>query len=118
MNKLFTYILKLKNVIMRIEVSRSLKIESIIELYQILINKENIIQQSDTLIQFRDYMILYLSGCLCESDINYQKSIDLYHTLNIRVEPRVWEELKSKIQCSKILFFDKNGFDNKFLFEV
>lgn len=102
----------------KILITRNLKIESFVNLYQILKNKENIIQQSDTLIKFRDHMVLYLQGCLCESDVNYQKSIDLYRKLNILVEPNVWVELKNKIGCDKIFFYEKTGSENKFLFSL
>lgn len=100
------------------QISRILKIESITNLYQILLNKENIIQQSKSLSNFRDHMESYLTGCLCESDINYQKSIDIYRGLNISVEPLVWVELKNKINCKSIVFYEKNGVDCKLLFEV
>jgi hypothetical protein len=100
------------------QVTRILKIDSITNLYQILLNKENIVQQSETLIRFKNHMESYLTGCLCESDVNYQISIDIYRSLNLSVDLYVWEELKNKISCQSIVFYEKTGDNCKFLFEV
>jgi len=100
------------------QISRILKIDSITNLYQILLNKENIVQQSITLSKFKNHMESYLTGCLCESDINYQISIELYRNLNLTIEPYIWEELKSKISCQNIVFYEKTGNECKKLFEV
>lgn len=99
-------------------IRKILPVDSITNLYQLLLNKENITQQSESLIKFRDHMKSYLTGCLCESDINYQRSIDLYRNLNQSVDNRVWEELKNAISCSSIVFYEKNGSECRLLFEV
>lgn len=100
------------------KISKILEIDSITNLYQILLNKENITQQSESLTKFRDHMESYLTGCLCESDINYQRSIDLYRSLNINVPDSVWVELKNKISCSSIIFYEKTGSLRQYLYEV
>ena len=101
-----------------VKIVKHLRIDSIVEFYNIVKSKEYIIQLCPTLIRFREYMELYLVGCLCEVDVNYQKSLDIYKNLKSLIDPIVWVELKKIINCDSFLFYLKTGSDCILLFNI
>lgn len=84
-------------------------INSPLDFYNLIKNRESIIQTSPDLVKFRDYMYLYITGCQCDSDLNFKKATHLYKSLNKTNLSR----LKSILQCKMI--FNLSGI---YLFEV
>ena len=89
------------------EISRVLKINSPQEFYNILKKSNN---QNPQLIPFMDRIELFLYGCPCEGETNWNQSVSEYKKLsNLDLS-----YLKDVIGCQSINFY----LDGTMLFEV
>lgn len=78
-------------------------INSPLDLYHILNDKNHIVETSKILIQFRDYMQLYINGCQCDRSLFLNKATNLYKKI-YELDSSTLNEIKSSLNCEKIIF--------------
>jgi len=83
------------------------------ELFNLLIARPFIVNQSNDLIRFRDSMSLYINGCNCNKEDHLLRSLKVYKKLNT-LDPLLLSEFKGSIPCDKIQFY----LSGTFIFEV
>ena len=74
------------------------------ELFNILITRPFIVNQSNDLIRFRDSMSLYIDGCDCNKEDHLLRALKVYKKLNT-LSTLIVNELKSSIPCDEIQFY-------------
>jgi hypothetical protein len=94
-------------------VSKSLLINSPVDFYNFIRDKNHINDLSPDLIKFRDSMNIYINGCNCDKQEHFKKVYKIYQNL-FSLDPHVVSELKKYGDCQKIIF-NSNGV---FLFEL
>jgi len=95
------------------KISRTLLINSPLEFYNFIRDKNHIVDISPILSLFRDNMNLYIHGCSCDKDVNYKKMNQSFQNLTL-LDKDITNELKKYGDCQKIVF-NSNGV---FLFEI
>lgn len=73
------------------------------DFYNLIKDKSHIIEQSSDLVKFRDFMYLYINGCNCSRDDQFNKCLKIYKKLN-KIDNQVIQDLKLSIPCDKIIF--------------
>lgn len=88
-------------------------INSPLEFYHILNDKNNIVETSKVLIQFRDFMQLYINGCQCDREVYLSKAINLYKKF-YDIDHTTISELKQSLLSDKIVF----NLSGVYIFEI
>jgi|APCry1669189567_1035234.scaffolds.fasta_scaffold117247_1 hypothetical protein len=83
------------------------------ELFNLLVTRPFIVNQSNDLIRFRDSMSLYIDGCNCNKEDHLLRALKVYKNLNT-LDTLLISELKETIPCDKIQFF----LSETFIFEI
>lgn len=94
-------------------VSKILLINSPIDFYNFIRDKNHINDLSKDLIKFRDTMNIYINGCNCDKEDYLKKVYKIYQNL-YSLDTHVISELKKYGDCQKIIF----NSDGVFLFEL
>jgi hypothetical protein len=89
------------------QVSRTLVIESPHQFYKLI---KDFDIKSISLLPFQDRIELFLDGCPCEAEENWDQSVVEYKKLS-RIDLSF---IKEKVGCDKIIFY----LDNSVLFEL
>ena len=92
---------------------KKLLINSPNDFYNLIRDKNHIIEQSNELIRFRDLMYLVVYGCTCDRDENLKKALIIYRNLHT-LDTHIVDELKVATGSDKILF----NTSGVFLFEI
>lgn len=87
-------------------------VNSPLEFYHIIKNK-NFIEKPRLLIQFRDFMQLYINGCQCDRDTYLSKATNLYKKI-YEIGPDVISELKLSLNTDRIIF----NLSGVYIFEI
>jgi hypothetical protein len=83
------------------EVSKILRIESPVFLWNILKHREEIFESRNDLIYFLDCFEVYANGCLCDEEVNYDNMIDSYTALD---NDEFKSYLAKSFECNEVRF--------------
>ena len=83
------------------QVSKILKIESPVFLWNILKHKEEIFESRNDLVYFLDNFEIYMNGCACEEELNYNNMLDSYSALN---NDDLKNYLSKSFECDEVRF--------------
>lgn len=74
-----------------------------IEFYRLIQDKNYIVQNSKLLIQFRDFIELYINGCQCDRDINIKKATNIYKRLS-EIDSDIKSDIKLSLLAERLIF--------------
>lgn len=92
---------------------KKLLVNSPNDFYNLIRDKNHIVEQSSDLVKFRDLMYLSIYGCDCDKGENLKKALIIYRNLHT-LDSHIIEEIKKYTSSDKMIF----NTSGVFLFEI
>ena len=83
------------------EVSKILRVESPVFLWNILKHREEIFESRNDLVYFLDNFEIYMNGCPCDEEVNYDNMINSYNALD-NDDFKIY--LAKSFECNEVRF--------------